>query len=82
MFLARLMMLEGYVAFTPSSRLHKRQGLVVDGIHGQPHFPFIATCLSEGNNENIEKPKEVTPDNVAEMVEVSFVNACIQLAQG
>jgi hypothetical protein len=77
-----LMMLEGYGAFTPSGRLRKRNGLVVDRIYRPPHFPFIATCVREGQNESIEKPKELTPDNVAEMVEVSFVNACIQLAQG
>lgn len=79
-----LMMLEGCGAFTPSGRLRKRttNGIVVDRIYRPPHFPFIATSVKEGHNENIEKPKELTPDNVAEMVEISFVNACIQLAKG
>lgn len=29
-----------------------------------------------------EEEKELTPETVAEMIEVSFVNACLQLAQG
>ena len=82
MFLVGLMMLEGSGAFTPSARLRQRHRLVVDRIYRHAHFPFTASCLREGNKEDTEKPKELTPDNVAEMVEVSFVSACLQLAQG
>lgn len=32
--------------------------------------------------ESSEKETQLTPEKVAEMVEVSFVNACLQLAQG
>ena len=36
---------------------------------------------SSNSNASLEK-KELTPDTVVEMIEVTFINACLQLAQG
>lgn len=45
------------------------------------HWP-ISSYLRETSTDGPEKPKALTPDAVAEMAEVSFLNACLQLAQG
>jgi len=69
-------------------------GRVSDAFSPPPHtcrglaerrhkIPFIThTNMHETNTGEPEKPKALTPDTVAEMAEVSFVNACLQLAQG
>lgn len=46
------------------------------------HPLVTSSCLRETSTNKSEKPKELTPDSVAEMAEVSFVNACLQLAKG
>jgi hypothetical protein len=45
-------------------------------------FPLTAPALYQTSSDEREKPKELTPETVAEMVECCFVNACLQLAQG
>jgi len=40
----------------------------------------MSTQISSSNNSLEEK--ELTPDTVVEMIEVSFINACLQLAKG
>ena len=85
MFLVVGLMLEGSGAFLPLRRNHQLaiRG-VVDCIYSQSQVPSPATFLREASKEDgAEKPKkELTPDMVAEMVEVTFVNACLQLARG
>ena len=48
----------------------------------QHEISYTRSCLFESKKEGPEKPKELTSDTVAEMMEVVFVNACLQLAQG
>lgn len=36
----------------------------------------------DGDGEEKEKEKELTPETIAEMIEVSFLNSCLQLSQG
>jgi hypothetical protein len=84
MFLVVGLMLEGSGAFLPLRRNHQLaiRG-VVHCIYSQSQILPPATFLREANKEDgAEKPKELTPDMVAEMVEVTFVNACLQLARG
>lgn len=65
-------------AFSPSIAHRSSRGTATR----RPQPAFISVTLKESSNNEPENPKELTPDSIAEMAEVSFVNACLQLAQG
>ena len=43
---------------------------------------ILSARSKTGSQDEEESPKQLAPEKVAEMVEVSFVNACLQLAKG
>jgi len=45
-------------------------------------YRMMAKSENLGNNSNDKKEKELSPEKVAELIEVSFVNGVMQLAQG
>jgi len=66
------------------------QAFVVRNVRGTP-IPLsngvtlsrhVETSLSLSSPENDEEEEGVTPETVAELVEVSFLNACLQLSSG
>ena len=72
-------------AFSPLPHVQQLASRRATGSPGKhSHVAIKITSLSSSTNQNggEEKTKELTPDTVAEMIEVSFVNACLQLAQG
>ena len=66
----------------PSPRRHGQSFTIGDACMEGRGRKFPLTCLHKTNTGEPENPIELTPDYVAEMVEVTFVNACLQLAKG
>lgn len=48
-----------------------------------PSKSATSSRLSDTNeSESVDSPNELTPEKITELIEVSFVNACLQLAKG
>lgn len=70
-------------AFCPSAPIITASRSLLSSTQLCPQLPVMPSSrLYETNMNEPEKPKELTPDTVAEFAECSFVTACLQLAQG
>ena len=70
-------------SFHKQSNVFFKKALHLPNLRVQHRFPSLIKASGDDSQSSApQEEKKLTPETVVEMIEVTFINACLQLAKG